>query len=140
VGYILYPRQATLTDKDSIVLAEFTNTTGDPVFDYTLRQGLAVQLQQATCHNLMFGRSQLVDSKRRDVRVVEGARLESDPGEHHLVTSKHFVAQVIQHAGAASDIRPLSMKSWLGMSVRMSRTTDPPERVPRSSSHVTQSF
>jgi hypothetical protein len=29
------------------VLAEFTNTTGDPVFDDTLRQGLAVQLQQS---------------------------------------------------------------------------------------------
>ena len=47
VGYIFYPRPATLTDKDSIVLAEFTNTTGDPVFDDTLRQGLAVQLQQS---------------------------------------------------------------------------------------------
>jgi serine/threonine protein kinase/tetratricopeptide (TPR) repeat protein len=47
VGYIFYPRQAPLTDKDTIVLAEFTNTTGDPVFDDTLRQGLAVQLQQS---------------------------------------------------------------------------------------------
>ena len=47
VGYIFYPRPATLTDKDTIVLAEFTNTTGDPVFDDTLRQGLAVQLQQS---------------------------------------------------------------------------------------------
>ncbi len=46
-GYIFYPRQAKLTDKDTIVLAEFTNTTGDPVFDDTLRQGLAVQLQQS---------------------------------------------------------------------------------------------
>ena len=41
------PSGATLTDKDTIVLAEFTNTTGDPVFDDTLRQGLAVQLQQS---------------------------------------------------------------------------------------------
>ncbi len=48
VGYFFYPRQASaLTDKDTIVLAEFTNTTGDPVFDDTLRQGLAVQLQQS---------------------------------------------------------------------------------------------
>jgi eukaryotic-like serine/threonine-protein kinase len=36
-----------LTDKDTIVLADFTNTTGDPVFDSTLRQGLAVQLEQS---------------------------------------------------------------------------------------------
>src|SRR5688572_12173251 len=40
-------RPATLTDKDTIVLAEFTNTTGDPVFDDTLRQGLAAQLRQS---------------------------------------------------------------------------------------------
>ena len=33
--------------QDTIVLAEFTNTTGDPVFDETMRQGLAVQLQQS---------------------------------------------------------------------------------------------
>jgi tetratricopeptide (TPR) repeat protein/predicted Ser/Thr protein kinase len=38
---------AKLTDKDTIVLADFANTTGDPVFDETLRQGLAVQLQQS---------------------------------------------------------------------------------------------
>jgi hypothetical protein len=36
-----------LTDRDTIVLGDFTNTTGDPVFDDTLRQGLAVQLQQS---------------------------------------------------------------------------------------------
>jgi hypothetical protein len=35
-----------LTDKDTIVLADFVNKTGDPVFDGTLRQGLAVQLEQ----------------------------------------------------------------------------------------------
>jgi serine/threonine protein kinase/tetratricopeptide (TPR) repeat protein len=46
-GYVYYPRASTLTDKDTIVLAEFANTTGDPVFDDTLRQGLAVQLQQS---------------------------------------------------------------------------------------------
>ena len=36
-----------LTDKDTIVLADFDNKTGDPVFDDTLRQGLSVELQQS---------------------------------------------------------------------------------------------
>ena len=36
-----------LTEKDTIVLADFANTTGDPVFDDTLRQGMAVQLEQS---------------------------------------------------------------------------------------------
>ena len=36
-----------LTDKDTIVLADFDNKTGDPVFDDTLKQGLAIQLEQS---------------------------------------------------------------------------------------------
>ena len=48
VVWAIYGRRpATLTDKDTIVLADFANTTGDPVFDGTLRQGLAAQLQQS---------------------------------------------------------------------------------------------
>ncbi|HEY0726332.1 MAG TPA: tetratricopeptide repeat protein, partial [Pyrinomonadaceae bacterium] len=40
-------RVALLTDKDTILLTEFDNKTGEDVFDRTLRQGLAVQLQQS---------------------------------------------------------------------------------------------
>jgi serine/threonine protein kinase len=40
-------RPAKLTDRDTIVIADFINTTGDPVFDDTLRHGLAVQLRQS---------------------------------------------------------------------------------------------
>ena len=43
----------SLTDKDSIVLADFANTTGDHVFDSTLRQGLTVQLVQSPFLNLV---------------------------------------------------------------------------------------
>ena len=47
-GWLLFSRKAhALTDKDTIVLADFTNTTGDPVFDGTLQQGLSVQLEQS---------------------------------------------------------------------------------------------
>ena len=47
-GRFYFSRKAhALTDKDTIVLADFMNTTGDPVFDGTLRQGLAVQLEQS---------------------------------------------------------------------------------------------
>ena len=46
-GYMYLHRPPKLTDKDTIVLADFANTTGDPVFDETLRQGLAVQLEQS---------------------------------------------------------------------------------------------
>jgi serine/threonine protein kinase len=40
-------RAPKLTERDTIVLADFTNTTGDTVFDGTLRQGLSVQLEQS---------------------------------------------------------------------------------------------
>jgi eukaryotic-like serine/threonine-protein kinase len=40
-------RKPVLTEKDTVVLADFANATGDPVFDGTLRQGLSVQLEQS---------------------------------------------------------------------------------------------
>ena len=47
-GWLLFSRKAhALTDRDTVVLADFSNTTGDPVFDGTLRQGLSVQLEQS---------------------------------------------------------------------------------------------
>jgi serine/threonine protein kinase len=47
-GWLFFTRKAhALTAKDTIVLADFANTTGDQVFDGTLRQGLSVQLEQS---------------------------------------------------------------------------------------------
>ena len=42
--FLLQRRAPKLTNTDTIVLADFTNTTGDPVFDGTLRQGLSAHL------------------------------------------------------------------------------------------------
>ena len=39
--------QAVLGAKDTVVLADFANSTGDPMFDEMLRQGLAIQLRQS---------------------------------------------------------------------------------------------
>ena len=47
----------TLTDTDTIVLGDFTNTTGDTVFDDALRQGLIVQLQQSPYLRILPDRS-----------------------------------------------------------------------------------
>ncbi|MDQ6676592.1 MAG: hypothetical protein M3Z09_04775 [Acidobacteriota bacterium] len=57
-----------LTDSDTIVLADFVNTTGDPVFDGTLRQGLAIQLEQSPFLKIMD-----------DAQVQQGLRLMSLP-------------------------------------------------------------
>ena len=44
---ILLRRPAVLSEKDTVVLAEFANSTGDPIFDGALREGLSVQLEQS---------------------------------------------------------------------------------------------
>jgi eukaryotic-like serine/threonine-protein kinase len=45
-----------LTEKDTVVLADFTNTTGDVVFDDALKQALAVELGQSPFLNLLSDR------------------------------------------------------------------------------------
>jgi len=55
-SYFYFHRTPKLTDKDTIVLADFTNTAGDPVFDGTLRQGLTVQLEQSPFLSLLSDR------------------------------------------------------------------------------------
>jgi eukaryotic-like serine/threonine-protein kinase len=52
-AYFLSHRSPKLTEKDTVVIADFTNTTGDPVFDGTLRQGLEVQLEQSPFLSLL---------------------------------------------------------------------------------------
>lgn len=48
VAWLFHPdKVGALRDTDSIVLADFANSTGDPVFDDTLKQGLATELQQS---------------------------------------------------------------------------------------------
>ena len=52
-GFLFTHRAKALTEKDSILLTEFVNTTGDAVFDGTLKQALAVQLQQSPYLNVV---------------------------------------------------------------------------------------
>jgi tetratricopeptide (TPR) repeat protein len=51
-AYFYSHRARPLTERDAILLADFVNTTGDPVFDGTLKQALAVQLGQSPFLNL----------------------------------------------------------------------------------------
>jgi len=51
--YFRSGRSAKLTEKDSVLLADFVNTTGDAVFDGTLKQALAVQLEQSPYLNIL---------------------------------------------------------------------------------------
>ena len=52
-GFVFTHRTSALTEKDSILLTEFVNTTGDPVFDGTLKQALSSQLEQSPFLNIV---------------------------------------------------------------------------------------
>jgi eukaryotic-like serine/threonine-protein kinase len=52
-GYLHFAGKSKLTEKDTIVLADFTNSTTDPVFDDTLKQALAVNLGQSPFLNIV---------------------------------------------------------------------------------------
>jgi len=64
--YLRSSRSSRLTEKDGVLLADFVNTTGDPVFDGTLKQALAVQLEQSPYLNLV------PDSKIHDALRLMG--------------------------------------------------------------------
>jgi DNA-binding winged helix-turn-helix (wHTH) protein/lipopolysaccharide biosynthesis regulator YciM len=72
-GYFYRHRTPKLTGKDKIVLADFTNLTGDPVFDGTLRQGMAVQLEQSPFLSLVS-----------DERVQQILRMMGQPADARL--------------------------------------------------------
>jgi len=86
--YFLHTRATGLTEKDSILLADFVNTTGDSVFDGALKQALAVQLEQSPYLNVtpesrirealkFMGRSQderLTNDVAREICLREGIK------------------------------------------------------------------
>jgi tetratricopeptide (TPR) repeat protein len=94
VGGGLYYRSRQskpLTDKDTIVLADFTNTTGDSVFDDTLRQGLASQLEQTPFLTLIS-----------DSTIAHTLTLMSKPKGQRL--SSELAREVGQRLGSATTI------------------------------------
>ena len=52
-SYLYFHRTPKLTGEDMLVLADFANTTGDPVFDDTLKQAISVQLAQSPFLNIL---------------------------------------------------------------------------------------
>ena len=114
-GVIHSRRPAPLTDKDAIVLAEFTNTTGDPVFDETLRQGLAVQLQQSPFLSLIS-----------DERIRRTLALMNQPADARLTADVARVVCVRQGGAAVlqGSIAALGSQYVLGLRATNCATGD----------------
>ncbi len=82
---------AKLTEKDTIVLADFTNTTGDSVFDDTLKQALAVNLGQSPFLNIVS-----------DDKVHQTLELMGQQTTQHI--SNDLAREICQRAGAKASI------------------------------------
>jgi len=90
-AYFYFHRAPKLTDKDTIVLGDFVNKTGDSVFDQTLRQALAVQLGQSPFLSL-------VPDRRIQATLRQMSRPENDvltPEVAREVCERTFSAAVV---------------------------------------------
>src|SRR5713101_702699 len=113
-------RSTTLTEKDSILLADFVNTTGDAVFDGTLKQALAVQLEQSPYLNVLpqsriqaalrlMGRSpdeRVTSDVAREICVRDGVKAMltgsiSSLGSHYVIDLNAVNAQTGDSLGRA---------------------------------------
>ena len=115
IGGVLFwrsQRTPALTEKDTILIADFVNTTGDPVFDGTLKQALAVQLEQSPYLNLLpesrikkalgfMGRppgERLTNDVAREICLREGVKAMltgsvASLGTHYVITLSAVNAQ-----------------------------------------------
>jgi eukaryotic-like serine/threonine-protein kinase len=113
--YFLRPHAAKLTNKDTVVLADFTNTTGDPVFDGALRQGLSAQLEQSPFLSLIS-----------DQRIAQTLSLMSQPRQVHLTPD--LTREICQRTASAATIEgsisTLGSQYVLGLKAVNCRTGD----------------
>ena len=98
--YFRSSHAAPLTEKDTIVLADFTNTTGDEVFDGTLKQALAVDLGQSPLLNILS--EDKVRQTLQEMTRSPGERLTQDLAREvcQRAGSKAYVAGSIAALGA----------------------------------------
>ncbi len=117
VGTYFHLRSAhTLTEKDTIVLADFANSTGDAVFDGTLRQGLAVQLAQSPFLSIVSDRK--LTETLRFMGQAPDARLTPE-------IARDLCQRVGSKAYLSGSIGSLGTQYVLGLSAVNCRTGDP---------------
>ena len=87
--YLTRGHKLKLTQKDTVVIADFRNTTGDPVFDGTLQQWLSAQLQQSPFLNLVS-----------DSQIQQTLRMMKQPPETKL--TGQIAAEICQRTNGAA--------------------------------------
>jgi hypothetical protein len=115
MAYAYLHRAPKLTGRDTVVLADFENRTGDPIFDQTLRQGLEVQLEQSSFLTLV--------AEQRIQRVLS---LMNRPAEARL--TPEIAREVCERTGSTAvlegSISSLGNQYVLWLRARNCRTGD----------------
>jgi eukaryotic-like serine/threonine-protein kinase len=103
---LLVHSSRALSAKDTLVIADFANSTGDPVFDGTLRQGLSVQLEQSPFLSLVS-----------EERIHETLRLMGQSIDAHLTpeTGREICERTGSAAVLSGSIAALGSQYVLGM-------------------------
>jgi tetratricopeptide (TPR) repeat protein len=120
IAAVLYfrSRQTThsLTDKDSVVLADFSNETGDEVFDDTLKQALSVALNQSPFLNVL-----------PDNKIAATLKLMSRPVSTKLTpeVARELCQRVSSKAYIAGSIASLGSEYVLGLKAVNCQSGDP---------------
>ena len=108
-------KAAPLTEKDSVVLADFDNKTGDAVFDDALTQALAMEFGQSPFLNLISDR-----------KVSEALRAMGRPADAHFTAD--VARELCQRTGSKAvlggTISKLSGHYQLGLTVTACATGD----------------
>jgi hypothetical protein len=114
-AYVYAHRTLKLTDKDTIVLGDFTNSTGDPIFDETLRQGLSVQLLQSPFLSLLS-----------DQRTQQTLQLMAKPLDTHITPEigREICVRTGSTAVLDGSIASLGSQYVLGLRAVSCRTGD----------------
>ena len=113
-AYLFFSRsRRVLTENDTVVLADFANSTGDPVFDDTLRQGMTVQLEQSPFLSLI--------SEARIRRVLQ---MMGEPADTRL--TPQIASEVCERTASAAvldgSIASLGSQYVLGLRAKDCRT------------------
>jgi eukaryotic-like serine/threonine-protein kinase len=109
-------RPPALTEKDTIVLADFANSTGDPVFDDALKQALSIQLSQSPFLNILSDR-----------KMAETLRLMGRPPGDRV--TKDLAQEICQRTGSkamlAGSISVLGSQYLVGLNAINCGNGDP---------------
>jgi serine/threonine protein kinase/Tfp pilus assembly protein PilF len=112
-AYFYASRAPKLTGRDTIIIADFKNATGDPVFDETLRQGLTIQLEQSPFLSLIS-----------EERIQQTLRLMGRPADARLTPD--IAREICERTGSAAvlegSIASLGSQYVLGLRAKSCRS------------------